>query len=107
MSDKPVAPMTLKELEKAIPSLEIKKGKWRLALLKAGEELEKHGMEYEPPKNENILVKAGIRFWQQLFKTNDIAWFKELGDRMDGKAPQAVALTDNEGGKLEIVWRES
>ncbi len=92
----------LKVLEQQFPKLEIKKGKWRLALLQAGLELEKHGLEYEPPKNENILVKAAISFWKELFKTRDISFFKELGDRMDGKAPQAVNIGDANGDPIAV-----
>ena len=87
----------LKVLEQQRPNLEIKKGKWRLALLQAGIELELHGMDYAPPKNENILVKAAIKFWQCLFASGDLGFFKELGDRMDGKAAQAVNIGDANG----------
>jgi hypothetical protein len=90
----------LKVLEKNHPGLEIKKGKWRLALLQAGVELELHGMDYTPPNNERILVKAAIAFWQALFKTGDIAFFKELGDRMDGKSAQAVHIGDADGNVI-------
>ena len=93
---------SLAETEKRYPKLEIKKGKWRLALLKAGEELEKHGMDYEVPNNANILVKAAVRFWQALFNTSDIAFFKELGDRMDGKAAQEVTLKGDADAPLFI-----
>jgi len=102
MKEQVAAPMTLKELESKYPKIEIRKGKWRYYLMMAGEELEKHGMDYEPPKNANILLKAGILFWQKLFQTGDIVWFKELADRMDGKAPQAVHIGDADGEKLSV-----
>jgi len=37
----------------------------------------------------------------------DIAAMKELGDRLDGKAAQAIALTGEDGGsvKFEVIER--
>lgn len=40
---------------------------------------------------ESLLAKA---------EDGDLAAMKELGDRLDGKASQSVAITDNEGGNL-------
>ena len=102
MAEKIVKPMTHRQIQKMKPDIEVSKGKWRFYLMMAGEELGKQGMEWEPPKNANILLKAAVLFWQKLFKEGDIAFFKELADRMDGKAPQAIALTDNDGNQVAL-----
>lgn len=75
----------------------IKKGQWRAALLYAGSLLQDHGLEYECRPREHLMVKAAVKFWKLLFAGNDIAFYKELADRMDGKPAQAVHVGDANG----------
>lgn len=67
--------------------------RWKLAIEKA---LEKRGpsmVEALADVAEQLIAKAA---------EGDISALKELGDRIDGKAAQSVALTDPDGGKLSI-----
>ena len=53
------------------------------------------GEEGKPKKLERLadaLVEAGLK--------GDISALKEIGDRLEGRAPQAVALTGEDGGPV-------
>lgn len=74
-----------------------RKGKWADALARA--------VEVEDPATrrrrldaiaERLIVKA---------EEGDIQAIKELGDRIDGKPSQQVAVTGPQGGPLEVTWR--
>lgn len=70
------------------------KGKrWKLAIEKA---LEKRG-----PSMVEALAAVAEQLIQKASE-GDISALKELGDRIDGKAAQSVALTDPDGGRLSI-----
>lgn len=45
---------------------------------------------------------AADEFVSLLFAAKDLGYFKELGDRMDGKPAQALALTGEEGGPVQF-----
>lgn len=62
---------------------------------------------------ESALALKGTDKWQALTaiaaklieraEEGDMSALKELGDRIDGKASQQVAITDSEGGPLQVV----
>jgi|HubBroStandDraft_1064217.scaffolds.fasta_scaffold18336_6 hypothetical protein len=79
--------------------LTYKKGQWRNALMRAGEWIEKYGIDGEPPKG--IIDQLAWRFLQNcLAASNKVEWFKELADRLDGKAEQAVSIGDPDGNPI-------
>lgn len=46
--------------------------------------------------------KAADLFVAQMFENKDLAHFKELGDRIEGKPAQAIAVSgDGEGGEIK------
>jgi hypothetical protein len=74
------------------------KGKvWREAIRRALEaESRRDGIEALEAVAASLIAKA---------KEGDIGAIKELGDRLDGKPAQAVALTDAEGGPVAVRWK--
>lgn len=66
------------------------KGIWRDAIRRA---LAKHKDALDACANQ--LVAAAM--------SGDLQALKELGDRLDGKPAQSMALTDPDGGPLRIV----
>ncbi len=75
--------------------------RWRAAIERA---LERKANGKPPETEVSDLIKgldmAADAFITQLFATKDVALFKELGDRLDGKAPQAI--TGEDGGALIV-----
>ena len=103
MSDrKPGAPNTIKELEAMNKKLHVKRGKWRLALLKACERIEdEDGVPGPEPKP--VLDRLAYRFIRDCLERRDIAYYRELGDRLDGKPPQALAVEGENGEPITGV----
>lgn len=101
--------MTLEELAKA-KAFKVPKGIARASLVLMARRINKEvsGDAPEPKKTINRinyrLLKCGLHCTDPEILLK-IANF--VHDRLDGKAPQAVALTDADGGKLEITWRSS
>lgn len=85
------------------------KGKrWAAALERA---LERRATGKPPPEDVSDLIRgfdqAADSFIARLFDTKDLGYFKELGDRFDGKAAQAIDLgSDPERPLVAKVVRE-
>ena len=83
------------------------KGKlWSAAIERALERWADVRPKDEPGRSERVIAldKAADLFVANLEK-NDIGWFKELGDRMDGKAAQAIQLSGDEDNPVMVVER--
>lgn len=72
-----------------------RKGGWRDALIAAANEQVKG----DPAKRRKLHAIADKLV--ELAQQGEIQAIKELGDRLDGKAPQAITGAD--GGPLEVV----
>jgi hypothetical protein len=103
MSDsKPGAPLTVKELQATHKSLTVKRGQWRIALLKACERIEdEDGVPGPEPKP--ILDRLAYRFIRDCLEKRDLGYYKELGDRLDGKPPQALSVEGENGETITGV----
>ena len=81
------------------------KGKrWTAAVERA---LERRATNREPPKDVSKFM-AGIdaaadEFVKQLFDSKDLGYFKELGDRLDGKPHQTIAAEVDTNVTVEVV----
>lgn len=78
------------------------KGKrWAAAIERA---LERRATGKPRPDDVSDLVKgldmAADLFVAQLFESKDLGYFKELGDREDGKPKQQIEATGEDGGPL-------
>ena len=93
---------SIADLEKNRKNLGASKGRWRFALLKACERIEdEDGVEGPEPKP--VIDKLAYRFIKACLNKGDIAFYKELGDRLDGKPAQAVELGDANGKSFNIT----
>jgi len=104
--------MTAKELT-SYKGYTFPKGAWRNALFRQFQRIDEEqplpeGEKHPEPKP--ILDRIAYRFLKLCISAghDDLGFFKELADRLDGKAPQAIALTDDEGApvRLERVVRQ-
>lgn len=100
--------MSFEALEK-IRAVKVPKGVARLSMVRMSRWANEHGFEKKPKKTIN---RVNLGFFEimlsgKLTPLEFLAYWKEMHDRLDGKAAQCVALTDPDGGKLEITWRES
>lgn len=83
------------------------KGKrWQAAIERA---LERRATGQPRPTDVSALIQgldmAADLFVQNLFGTGDLGYFKELGDREDGKAAQSVALANDNGEPFQMIQR--
>jgi len=51
------------------------------------------------------LNEAAYRFVKEMTDTNNIAFFKEFGDRLDGKSAQSVTLSGDEDNPLNVITK--
>lgn len=49
---------------------------------------------------------AAAHFVAGLFQNNDLGYFKELGDRIDGKPKQQIEASGADGGPIVIGWQK-
>jgi len=84
------------------PKAELPKGRWRLALATAAHRIEREEGEGPHPKPKNAIERAAYEFLCKCM-SGDVAYVKELADRLDGKAAQAVNIGDSEGGKFTLI----
>ncbi len=59
-------------------------------------------MQQRQDKKENRLAAAEALFDEAVEKRN-VAAIKEIGDRLDGKAPQAIEMTGKDGGTIDTT----
>lgn len=63
----------------------------------------------EPPETEECTALArGLRlaayeFWRNTMNAEDLGYFKEAGDRFDGKAAQSVTLSGDADNPIAIT----
>lgn len=59
-----------------------------------------------PPEDVSDLIKgidaAADLFVEQMFAAKDLGYFKELGDRLDGKSIQQTELSGPDGGAIPM-----
>lgn len=100
--------MTLEALAE-YKAFKVPKGVGRISLLLMARRINNEGDSALKPKK--TINRINYEFLQTAMTCADpsirLAYFKEFHDRLDGKASQAVALTDPDGGKLEFSWRTS
>lgn len=70
---------------------------WRDAVRKAA-------LERDPESKEQYITLAA-RATVRAAATGDQHAAKEMGDRLDGKAPQALEHSGHDGGPLVITWQ--
>lgn len=75
-----------------------RKGKWSEALAKAVE-------TEDPILRRRKLDAIADRLLEKALE-GDIAAIKEMGDRLDGKAPQAMTLANEEGQVFTVRWKD-
>lgn len=80
------------------------KGKrWAAAIERA---LERKATGKPPPEDVSDLIRgmdmAADIFVAQLFETKDLAYFKEFGDRQDGKPKQQTEISGPDGGEIPM-----
>jgi hypothetical protein len=78
------------------------KGKrWTAAVERA---LERRATKKTPPEDVSDLIRgldmAADLFVQKMFADADLGYFKELGDRVEGKAMQPTELSGPDGGDI-------
>jgi hypothetical protein len=84
------------------------KGKrWSAAIERA---LTRHATKEPRPEDVSDLIRgldlAADEFVAQLFgEKKDLGYFKEFGDRVEGKPAQSMELSGPEGGPVETVTR--
>lgn len=80
--------------------------RWAAAIERA---LERLVTKQAVPEDVSDLIRgldaAADAFVQTLIADKDLGYFKELGDRLDGKPGQAVELSGPDGGPVETVTR--
>lgn len=86
---------SLEELDKKFKKWELTKGMGRTSLMIG---FERHSLNKGPPKK--AVNRASYRFVEVLLNPDTkpevfLAYYKELNDRLDGKASQAVQVTGN------------
>jgi len=57
-----------------------------------------------PLRSERGLHEAAYLFVNKMMAEQDLGFFKEFGDRMDGKPAQAVVTEDEAGNRQPIAW---
>lgn len=98
-----------RDLAKKYKNMRIDSGRGRLLLFVMAQRIEdekeftpeeiKAGAKHPRPKNP---IECGLYEFLLNCRTGEIAYIKELLDRMDGKAAQAVAITGEDGGPLVV-----
>ena len=80
--------------------------KWAAAIERA---LERKATGALPPTDVSDLIRgldmAADLFVSRVFADADLGFFKELGDRSDGKSAQSVEMSGPDGGPVETVTR--
>lgn len=78
--------------------------RWTSAIERA---LERRATGKPPPEDRNALMQgfdaAADIFVSELFEKKDLAYFKEFGDRAEGKPAQGVILSGDEDSPLRIT----
>ena len=78
--------------------------RWTAAIERA---LERRASGKAPPEDRSDLIKgideAATVFVAELFEKKDLAYFKEFGDRTEGKPAQGVVLSGDEDNPLRIT----
>lgn len=80
----------------------VKGKRWEQAIVRAIEAWP------NPPDNKNCaplivgLNAAAHAFVAKMYSEQDLGFFKEFGDRLDGKAHQSTELTGKDGGPVVI-----
>lgn len=100
--------MTLEELAKA-KAFKVPKGIARASLVLMARRI--NSEKPDAPEPKKTLNRINYRLLKAALECKEHETLLKIAnfvhDRLDGKAPQAVALTDADGGKLEITWRSS
>lgn len=87
----------------------VPKGLGRISLMLMSERIGKESLSGDkPPEPKKTINRINYRFLKMLLITPTdspvfMAGFKELHDRLDGKAAQAVNLGGPDGGKLTLI----
>ena len=96
------APLTAAELTLK-KGYTYKRGEWRNALMRAVERIEaEDGVDGPEPKP--VLDRIAYKFVKLCLAAGheELGFFKELGDRLDGKAPQAIIPQNSDGSPLVV-----
>lgn len=77
--------------------------RWTAAIERA---LERRASGKPPPEDRSDLIKgldeAASIFVYELFEKRDLAYFKELGDRAEGKTAQSVLVSGDDENPLRV-----
>ncbi len=79
----------------------IKAGRGRWLLFAMADRIERETGDGPHPLPKNPIERAIYRFLKAC-ESGEIAYMKELFDRLDGKAPQALNIGDADGEKLAV-----
>ena len=100
---------SIADMDRAFKNMEVSKGRGRFLLLKMAERIElepeftddeiKAGAKHPLPKNP---IERGLYQFLKNCATGDKDYIKELLDRLDGKAAQAVHIGDANGDPVTL-----
>jgi molecular chaperone GrpE (heat shock protein) len=79
--------------------------RWEAAILRAIEAWPKEPDETDCSALIIGLNRAAHQFVKNVYERGDLGFFKEFGDRMDGKAAQAVTLSGDEDNPLNVITK--
>lgn len=76
--------------------------KWEAAILRAVEAWPKEPDSTDCSALIIGLNKAAHEFVKGVYERGDLGFFKEFGDRLEGKPSQALSLTGEDGGPVKF-----